>query len=101
MAKTVKTSSGPKLGAGYKATLWVVGIILFLAFAFATFCAFGGLSIINGNDSSYQIQVDENGEYYIIDDNGEKVYLDDLVTSSSDVASGADVVSDADTSAAE
>ena len=99
MAKTVKTSNGAKLSTGYKVTLWVIGVVLFLAFAFATFCACGGLSLINGNDSSYQIQVDENGEYFIYDENGEKVYLSDLVTSS-----GTDVVSDssvADDAAAE
>lgn len=96
MAKKVKTSSGAKLSIGYKITLWIVGGILFLAFAFATFCACGGLSLISGSsNSSYQLQVDENGDYFYYNEDGEKIYLSDLVTSSSDAVSGTDV-SDSD-----
>jgi len=92
MAKTIKSNNGAKLSAGYKATLWVIGIVLFLAFAFATFCAFGGIDLIDKVEGQYGVQQDEEGKYFITDDAGNIIYLDDLVTSTS----GGDVPTNTD-----
>jgi len=102
MAKNIKTNSGAKLGAGYKATLWVTGIVLFLAFAFATFCAFGGLDIISpvkqGDQNAYYMQVGEDGEVYYVDADGNRISNSDLPNVSG-LLSGTDLTSDSDATA--
>ena len=95
-----KKSGAAKLSTGYKVTLWVIGIILFLAFAFATFCACGGLKYINPQEDLMTLNVDEDGRYYYYNSDGEKVYLD--IASSTDVVSSADnIVSAVDAAIAE
>ena len=98
MAKK-KNSSGGKLSKGYKVTLWVMGIILFLAFAFAIFTACGGLELINGpQHTPFQLMVDDDGRYYYYDEANNIQYLN--LTSATDVVSDT-VVSDSTAPAAE
>lgn len=87
MANKRRRTGGKKLSKGYKVTLWIMGIILFLAFAFAIFTVCGGLELITGpQHTPFQLMVDDDGSYYYYDAEGNVQYLD--------VSSATDVVSD-------